>query len=721
MIGRGVCARAWCAAVLALGLCGAAAAQPAPSPTGEAPGVSVSADGTRVSYGPAFFEPYNPVTAIDILRRIPGLQDVVKLDDTLVPGAPFAEVERRGFGSTGEQILINGQRAAGKANDTATALQRIQARQVERVEVIRGAVAGLDVRSEGVVVNVVLREVGGLGAWQGTASLFTGGRVQHGGRVSYAGIAGALNYTLSVERDPQYQQRDRVETRVDPAGTPFLRFFEVSEIIEDEYTLAANLDYAFAGGDRLALNGSYTVEDTLEEFPAYQFALAGPAATFALFDNRARDSDETEWEIGGDYQRTLAGGAQLKGLFVYTDTAFSRLSPFRRAAPGAPETLVRLQRERQDETEQIVRGSVSWAVSPRLTAEAGGETAINTLEKTVDLQVAQGGALRPVPLFNGQSRIRETRFEPFATLAWQASSRLFVDASLEAEYSRLTQTGRDVNNARSLFYLRPGVDLRYAVDALTQVRAGLRRTVSQLDFATFVATFENDDNRADVVNAGNPDLVPEKAWEAQVTIERRLAGDAGVASLKAFFNDISDKIDNIPVGPDLAVSAVGNVGAARAYGLEAKASLRLTALGLRGVVVNASGLARRSRMTDAFTGRRSDFPDYPDYAYALGFRHDTAWRDVSYGATVDGESLRYASDIDFYHVLKRKFDGQAFVEAPLVGGVKGKLEVRHALRSGATRERFTFTGNRGFSPLLRRELRRAKFERVVAFTLSGTF
>ncbi|MSO97491.1 MAG: hypothetical protein EXR11_04620 [Rhodospirillaceae bacterium] len=686
-----------------------------------APGVSVSDDGTRVIYGQEFFAQYGAVTAVDILKRIPGIQDVVKLDNSLLPGGNFQQNERRGFGSTGEQILINGERLSGKTNDTTTTLQRIQARQVDRVEVIRGAVAGLDVRSEGLVVNVVLKESAGSGSWEGIATHYSGGRVRWGGRASYSGSAGALTYNVAVEQAARFQQRDRVETYINLSGAAYQRQFEINEVVVDERILTANTGYTFTNGDRLALNGRYGDKDELEEFPVYSYALSGATSRFVVFDDRERDTAEKTWEVGGDYSHDFTGGGQFKGLFVYTHGAFDRTNPFRLTPAGGREALVRLQNEDRANSEKIVRGSYRWGLSQSINAEAGSEVAINTLNKTVQLFVDQSGTLRPVILFNAKANIRETRFEPFTNLSWQATPSLFVDANVEVEYSKLNQTGADVNNRRSLFFVRPGLDLRYDVTPLTQLRAFAHRTISQLDFANFVATFENDDNRSDVVNAGNPNIVPTKAWEYALTLERRLPSDGGVVSIKTFYNDVSDRIDNIAVGPTRSVSAVGNTGPGREYGVEAKTSIRLGALGLPGAVVNASGTLRHSQATDAFTGARTKYQDHPNYSYTVGFRHDTEWRDFSYGVTMDKEGQRYSSDINYYHLLDRYLDGTAFVEMRAVGAVKAKLEIRRFLRAGAHRERFTYTGNRGLSTLLRQESRSALFEQAIAFTLRGTF
>ncbi|MHC4711506.1 MAG: TonB-dependent receptor plug domain-containing protein, partial [Planctomycetota bacterium] len=126
-------------------------------------GVWTSADGATVTYEADFFEPYTVVSAADMLRWVPG--GAALLPDNR---RRFGQPEKRGFGSGGDQVLINGKRISGKSNDISSAMQRIQASVVSRIEVIRGTTAGLDVRSEGTLINVVLSEEvsGGSGSWQ---------------------------------------------------------------------------------------------------------------------------------------------------------------------------------------------------------------------------------------------------------------------------------------------------------------------------------------------------------------------------------------------------------------------------------------------------------------------------------------------------------------------------------------------------------------------------
>ncbi|MBM3512663.1 MAG: TonB-dependent receptor, partial [Alphaproteobacteria bacterium] len=323
-------------------------------------------------------------------------------------------------------------------------------------------------------------------------------------------------------------------------------------------------------------------------------------------------------------------------------------------------------------------------------------------------------------LFNAQSRIRETRLEPFASLNWQIGASMFVDLAVDYERSKFKQTGRDVNNRRKLSYVKPRADVRYDFDSLTQLRIGVGRTVSQLDFADFLTSFEADDSQTGVIRAGNPNIVPEKIWATSATLERRLANDGGLVSMRAFREDYADHIEVIPVANG-TLAAPGNIGSGYDHGIEFKGSLRLDRFGIAGAVIEASTLWRKTNVTDPFTGESRWLRDIPDSQWLVRFRQDFDWRSLSYGVTVEDEGRRDQFELIFMNAFYRAIDFQAFVEMQPVAGVTARLEAFRVLRTGAERERLTYVGNRGRGILLRRELRDIKFHRDVKFTLRGAF
>jgi outer membrane receptor protein involved in Fe transport len=353
-------------------------------------------------------------------------------------------------------------------------------------------------------------------------------------------------------------------------------------------------------------------------------------------------------------------------------------------------------------TESIIRSGYSWPLNTSQNLELGLEGAINTLEKDVLLfEVLPDGSLNPIDVFNSDSDVQENRYEFFSTHFWQLRESIALESALNVEYSKIEQTGIDVENSRTFTYIKPRFDLRWDLDDKTQVRSSVERTVSQLDFGDFVATFDSDD---DQVDAGNPDLEPEKAWVYQITYERRLADDNGVFEAKAYFNDIEDHIDKI-AATDI-ISAPGNIGDAINYGVDLKGSLRLSTIGIEGAVIDMTYSWQDSETTDPFTGEKRVMRFKPQNRYSIRFRHDLpAWK-INYRVDVDWWGKRYQHDINFKDVNESLNPNvNATIQYQLNDSLLLWFDTRFVVDSHHRRVRERFVGNIGDGIPLRTEFR----------------
>ena len=145
-----------------------------------------------VEYRSDFFQRYKPDTALDMVRQIPGFE----LDD----GA-----ETRGFGTAAGNILFNGRRSSSKEDVPSAILGRIPASQVERIDLIRGQVRGVDLRGQTVVANIFLRDdVPAAVRWETTVRKhFDVDRLFMTGDVSISDRWGDIDYNIGlfVERN----------------------------------------------------------------------------------------------------------------------------------------------------------------------------------------------------------------------------------------------------------------------------------------------------------------------------------------------------------------------------------------------------------------------------------------------------------------------------------------------------------------------------------------
>jgi len=664
-------------------------------------GVWTSADGATVTYEAEFFDTYTVVNAADMLRWVPGGAALLP-DNRRRRGG--GEQSKRGFGSGGDQVLINGKRISGKSNDISSAMQRIQASVVSRIEVIRGTTAGLDVRSEGTLINVVLSEEvsGGSGSWQ-LHSGFYGESAEYDGLVSYSNTAGKLNYLVSAELGPYNRggQEDRFEEFFTPGTNTLFEQRDISKPeLEQQLVLNSSGSWSFDNGDVLNLNARVSDKEE-EETETTIVTVIGDPVTESLLNSSIEN--RLNWEVGGDLENRIGTDGTLKTRLIYTDKTSdeSEFVSLSSTIPGnVPSESLVLSDEL--ETEAIIRSSYSWPLTGTQNLELGIEGAQNTLEKDVQLfEILADGTLTPIVLFNSDSDVEENRYEFFSTHFWQMREDIALESALNFEYSKIEQAGIDVNNARSFTYIKPRFDLRWDINDSTQFRSSLERTVSQLDFGDFVASFDDED---DQVDAGNPDLEPEKAWEWKFTFEKRLAEDAGVLEAQIYYNDIEDHIDKV-AATDI-ISAAGNIGDAEHYGVQLKGSWRLAPIGLEGAVIDLTYNFQETETTDPFTGETRHMRFKPHDRYSVRFRHDLAEWKINYRIDIDWWGAREQHDItyrDRSNSLSPNLN--ASIQYRLTNSLLLWFDSRFVIDSHQRRVRERYDGNIADDVLLRTEVR----------------
>ncbi len=115
-----------------LALTGAAYAQETPAPA------ATTASADRLSYDTAYFAQFNPQTALEMVRQVPGFS---------LNGGD----DRRGFSGAVGNLLIDGVRPTSKSQSLEDILARIPVDQVVRIE--RGRVVARGTAAE-VLANI---------------------------------------------------------------------------------------------------------------------------------------------------------------------------------------------------------------------------------------------------------------------------------------------------------------------------------------------------------------------------------------------------------------------------------------------------------------------------------------------------------------------------------------------------------------------------------------
>ena len=175
-----------------------------------------SQENNKIIYDQIYFQNFNITNAADAIKRIPGVENLSS-GNSSENYEPGGNNKKRGFGSSGTQILINGERQSSKSNNIIKTLERINVESLIKIEVIRGSEAGLDVRSDGVIVNIIVDSSSskGSGTWSSALGFLTSGDSNWRGTGSWATKVKKTDIVLGLERIGDLNSRKYNEFTVD--------------------------------------------------------------------------------------------------------------------------------------------------------------------------------------------------------------------------------------------------------------------------------------------------------------------------------------------------------------------------------------------------------------------------------------------------------------------------------------------------------------------------
>lgn len=598
------------------------------APAGETRAVNPGAADSTVVYEAEFFDQYNPITASDMLDRIPGID---------VSGRNRGG-SGRGLG-TGGNVLIDGQRIAGKDNSARDQLDRITAAEVERIEIIRDTSGELNVRGAGEVINIILIEVPSRSSTQ--AELLQ--RLNHddtyevGGSVGWSTQIGNFQGLLNMEARPNYENRDNREVRITPEGELLGTLFEENIRDQDEQSISTNMSYGF-GAHRMQLNALFS-RGNFPRSVRRDFVDFVDDVTVESIQQEQIDNEESNWELGGDYEYSFANGSRLAVLFVANDEIRNSVRERFVANPANDPLGKNLYIDSQRETKEfIVQTNYNFSVAAGQSLRVGFERAVNELGSSLFIASPFGttptseqyGGLSLMPaISNAGTQVKEERYEGFAFHNWTINDKSSLETSIVYETSEILQTG-EVSKTRDFQFWRPSLDYRYNFADNFRFRGTVTRNVSQLSFSAFAATANDDDRDIDGF-AGNPALAPETSWSYNGELEFRLPNDAGVLATSFFYSDIDNKIGKTiaTVDPYQPQSATGNVGPSTQMGWFARASIRLDKFNLPNAIFSGRVGLFDSEVLNPFVNEkvRTGGRGFGN----LGFRQDVTSMNLSYG------------------------------------------------------------------------------------------
>lgn len=708
------------------------------SASGSLQAQEVGEDGSTVVYTADYFAQWSPVTAQDMMNRIPGMNSGGGGGGG--PGGGFGGGGRgpggggggRGLGGGGgDQILIDGKRVAGKSNEANSQLSRISADKVLRIELIRGTATDLDVRADQ-IVNIVLSEAlsSRSYSYEANTDLNDDGSLQPGGKFSVNGQYGGLNYLLSGEVEPRNSYQSSFETSVLGDFSPNDTISE--ERTRDQYTYStiANLGYEISLNSSVRLNLLYSSNDNENEVFR---DITNLRVTPNPVDREREDNPglNSNWEVGGDYELRLANNHLFKALFILNERDDDNTRERFDIATNGNWSKDLFLNSHSITSEEIVRASYSLPLASGQGVEFGAERAVTTLDSALRLGlrsttgIVSGlhGGLTPQSVSNAVSTVEEVRYEPFVVHNWQISPRLTLESSMLYELSEITQTG-DVFKQRDFNFLKPKMDLRFEMRPGLQLRGTVYKTIRQLSFSDFVASSDDRDNDAQTM-AGNTNLVQEQVLYADFSTEYRLPQDMGVVDATLSYMKHLDVIERIDVTArgGSPQSANGNIGDGTMLVFRGNASVRLTQFNMPNLMLISSLEIKDSEIVDPFLGVNRRFQYFDRGRFQMGFRHDIPSARITYGANwnnrFDGNMKRY----DVNNIERNEGDPNVSLYAEYVTAqsVRIRFDVRSLTNGGQCRERTRYANKISNSAITEIESFCATMHRVMSIKINGTF
>jgi len=545
----------------------------------------------------AFFAPYNPVNAADMVGRVPGFE-INDGDD------------RRGFGATAGNVLVNGERPSSKAT-ISEQLRRIPASAVLRVELLSGSASGVDVHGQSRLVNVVLRPTADSGS---PLTWVIGARhLQYSERIGYTlqvsksfKLADNIELALDLQAPNLRGRTVAFEAVRGPAGALTRYREQYNQPNFNGVQAAANLKWRLDAADTLNINALYNPTDNSIGIGNLEFLPSGALSSSTY--GRTEFPTQQRGELGGDWEHRFNDDLSVKliGLATFSETDQNQVLSTYAATGGL--TNVRRQFSGLENGERVGRGTMTWKAADAHTLEFGLEGAFNFRDSTLSISnQAPGGPIVPVALSVANTRVEEVRGEASLTDIWQVRDGLTLETGFNFEASRITQTG-DESKEREFTYTKPSVAVTWQAEPGSTFRASLRRDVAQLDFAEFATSVNSIDN---ITLVGNPDLTPEQAWKARIEWDRRF-GKRGAVTIGIFHDEVEDVRDlvvrDIDPGPGIRLAdAVGNLGDGTRTGVDLRGTLPLDFLGIKGADFRFNTIYQQTRVTDPLTGETRSF------------------------------------------------------------------------------------------------------------------
>lgn len=672
------------------------------------PDLSVNPTGNR-KFDPAFFATYAPVTALDMVRRIPGFS----IDQ---------REGRRGFGENAGNVLIDGDRPSTKSDDIATILSRIAASQVAFILLSEQAGEDTETQGKGQVVNIVRKPTAKVnGTYE--ATIVAGTRY---------GFQPSLNTSATLRRgDTSYEVNFSSHSeRLRGFGPEDFKTGSAALVERRLYSGNGGNDEAALGGAiktrirgaKLNLNGQVRWDDKFDIRYADYSNAAGERTGKELL-RRDGPIGDLSYELGGDIEFSAFPKTNTKIVALYRTGDESSFSSIETARISQPVSLFET-RSQNTPTEAVIRLQNDLGGLGGHAVQFGAEMAYNRLDARFIVTNSVAGAVTNFPASN--VLVQETRFEPFFSDVWALGPAWKIEAGAIVELSKLTLSG-DSTAERSFNFIKPRAIATWTISPQTTLELRAERQVAQLNFNEFATSV--DVTVGNQVDAGNADLVPEKTTTLSALIRYKFS-DRGSVQFSGDYQLVSDTQDLVPItvrdaGGNITAQfdGTGNIGKSTKWNGELEVTLPLDwftkPIGFAGIEVRYVGHYHGSHVTDPVTGLDRRVSRRPLWHQDLDIRHDIAGLGIVYGASFRVQDANYDY---FFNEKRRQQEGtRATIFMEYSKFKLGTIRFQVTDMAGFQRDRFIYVGTRASGTLEQIVNRERRLDPLLQLSLSGKF
>ncbi len=668
----------------------------------------------ELTYDTEFFQKFEPISAGDMLKRVPGVAFTSDIGEYDAP-------QLRGMANGFTQVLVNGRPVPGAGNDRTVLVDRIPAEIIERIEIIRSPGADIDSQGVGGTINIILKEGATLptGMTMRATGLYSASdeELRGSGAVSYAGRNEdkGIFYSITANVQQRFNAKKFVEEKI--AAGDFPDSFDGRDLFApDDFDASVAEERAIQLDERENLDLSLNADITFRVGDTGELRFDG----FFIDTNRDEREDTTEWEREDG---VLEGGAVLtqdteirqrswgvSSLYEgqLTDELHlefaTRISKF----DNSEDQLDRefdfddLSESLEDRERELINSidkeyAADFALErdfDTLVVKVGGAFRLKRRDYSLDLQEADDFGDLSSDSFS-QFEVQEKRFDGFALAEYQLGDATLMEAGLRVEHTKTDIEAIDAADAsQSKTLLNPSLHIQHDVGEDGQLRFSIARTVRRPTFDQLVPVELSDEPDDDDITVGNPNLNMETSWGVDLGYEWSLP-ENGIMGVNFFYRKVKDlnqlvRTGDSEDGGDLYTYQ--NVGNGKTYGIEFDVSTPLGFLGLDETGFFANYTRIWSSRFDEFLQEDVRFNHQPNYVYNFGLTQNMPSLEATTGFSFQKQGL--ARSVFFAEIEDQRYGGnlEFFIEKRFANNLVLRLTANNLLNAESNQAERNFDG-----------------------------